>query len=74
MAVDVLPNPGEPHILNIRVDVSALMDFHTAAHSSIRPTKSGISDGTHESGIVSGFANKKKPECVRSLQTLKSYV
>ena len=51
MAVDVLPNPGEPHILNNRVDCD-IMDLVTVAHSSCRPTKLGINGGTHESGIV----------------------
>ena len=53
MAVEVLPNPGESHILNIHIDV---MDLHKASHSSIRPMKSGVNEGTHESGIVSSFA------------------
>ena len=58
MAVVVFPNPGEPQILNKRVDCD-IIDVITASHSSFRPTKFESNCGTQESGGVSKVAVKE---------------
>ena len=61
MAVDVFPNPGQPQILNKRVDCD-IIDLTTTSHSSLRPTKSESSCGTHESGGLWQVAGNEDTE------------
>ena len=58
MAVDVLPNPGDPWMLTCRVD-SDVRDVRILSHSVSRPTKLGTVGGRRDWGIEDWFSKKE---------------